>query len=76
MLQSIPGIYKGGKVELNNLPSNLSESPVIVTFLESNKAQVEKQIMQFGMFSGNKLSTAQDFQLAEFRGDTEDGLDW
>ncbi|MGI8503130.1 MAG: hypothetical protein ACR2LR_18650 [Hassallia sp.] len=76
MLQSIEGIYKHGKVELAELPSNVSESQVIVTFLESKKAQIERQIMRFGMFSGNKQSTEEDFEIAEFKGDTEDGLEW
>ena len=76
MLQSIEGVYKHGKVELAELPSEVSESRVIVTFLESKKAQVERQIMQFGMFSVNKASTEEDFEIAEFKGDTEDGLDW
>lgn len=61
--------------KLAELPSDVSESRVIVTFLEPKKAQVEKQIMRFGMFSG-RLSTEEDFKIAEFQGDTEDGLDW
>lgn len=28
------------------------------------------------MFSGNNQSTEKDFQMIEFHGDTEDGLDW
>ncbi|MBW4671950.1 MAG: hypothetical protein KME60_32135 [Cyanomargarita calcarea GSE-NOS-MK-12-04C] len=76
MLQSIEGVYKHGKVELAELPSEVWESRVIVTFLEPKKAQIEKQIMRFGMFSGNRPSTEEDFQIAEFQGDIEDGLDW
>lgn len=35
MLKSIEGIYRRGKIELAEVPSNLSEeTPVIVTFLE------------------------------------------
>lgn len=75
MLQSIQGVYRDGKIELAELPSDVSESRVIVTFLESNKAQVERQIMRFGIFCGNKSSTEEDFEIAEFKGDTEDGLD-
>ncbi|KAB8316568.1 hypothetical protein SD81_025655 [Tolypothrix campylonemoides VB511288] len=75
MLQSIEGVYKHGKIELSELPSDVSESRVIVTFLEK-KTQAQKQIMRFGMFSGKKQSTEEDFQIAEFYGDTEDGLDW
>lgn len=34
MLQSIEGIYRSGKIELAETPSNVSdETPVIVTFL-------------------------------------------
>ncbi len=76
MLQSIEGVYKHGKIELSELPCDVSESRVIVTFLEQKKTPAQKQIMRFGMFSGNKQSTEEDFQIAEFHGDTEDGLDW
>ncbi len=64
MLQSIQGVYKHGKIELAELPADVSESLVIVTFLESIKANqppVERQIIQFGMFSANKQSTEEDF---------------
>ncbi|MBD2448043.1 hypothetical protein H6G76_12870 [Nostoc sp. FACHB-152] len=76
MLQSIEGVYKNGKVELTELPSDISESIVIVTFLESKKTQQTNQIMQFGMFSGNQQSTEADFQIAEFHGDGDDSLNW
>ncbi|BAZ79694.1 hypothetical protein PN497_20740 [Sphaerospermopsis kisseleviana CS-549] len=76
MLQAIEGIYKDGKVELKELPSDISESLVIVTFLKSEKNQIKNQIMKFGMFSGNNQSTETDFEIAEFHGDSEDSLDW
>ncbi|MEH2237934.1 hypothetical protein [Nostoc sp.] len=76
MLQSIEGVYNNGEIQLSELPSDVSESRVIVTFLESKKSQAPKQIMQLGMFSGKKQSTEKDFHITEFHGDTEDGLDW
>ena len=76
MLQSIEGIYKHGKVELAELPSDVSESRVIVTFLEAKISPQQKKMMQFGMFSGNKQSTEEDLSIAEFHGDKEDYLDW
>ncbi|QSJ14362.1 hypothetical protein JYQ62_20815 [Nostoc sp. UHCC 0702] len=76
MLQSIEGVYKDGKIQLTELPPDISESRVIVTFLEHKKNQLKQQIMQFGMFSGNKQSTEADFKIAEFPGDSEDSLDW
>lgn len=74
MLQSIEGIYQQGKIELSELPDDISESRVIVTFLESKKTQQQSKIMRFSMFSGNKQSVAEDFKIAEFQGDTEDEL--
>ena len=76
MLQSIEGVYKNGNIQLSELPSDVSESRVIVIFLEQKKTQTQKQIMRLGMFCGNKQSTEKDFQITEFHGDTEDGLDW
>ncbi|MEH2227149.1 hypothetical protein [Nostoc sp.] len=76
MLQSIEGVYRNGNIQLSELPSDVSESRVIVTFLEPQQAPIQKQIMQFGMFSGNKQSTENDFKITEFHGDTEDGLNW
>ncbi|MFK0732047.1 MAG: hypothetical protein ACFKPT_21835 [Gloeotrichia echinulata GP01] len=74
MLQSIEGVYKDGKVELTELPSDISESRVIVTFLEAKKKQQKKQIMQFGMFAGNQQSTEADFKMAEFSGDSDESV--
>lgn len=76
MLQSIEGVYKHGKVELAELPSDVSESRVIVTFLETKISPPHKQMMKFGMFSENKQSTEEDLRIAEFDGDKEDCLDW
>jgi hypothetical protein len=75
MLQSIEGVYKHGKVELAELPSDVSESRVIVTFLETKIIPQHKQMMKFGMFSGSKQSTEEDLRIAEFYGDKEDYLD-
>ncbi|BAY21548.1 hypothetical protein NIES2100_13030 [Calothrix sp. NIES-2100] len=76
MLQSIEGLYKHGQIELIELPEDIAESRVIVTFLDTKTQQIKKQIMQFGMFSGNQQSTAADFQIADFSGNQEDRLDW
>jgi hypothetical protein len=72
MLQSVEGIYKYGKVELAELPSDILESRVIVTFLDTKINQHRQQMMPFGIFSGNKQSTAVDFKIAEFYGDIQD----
>ncbi|NES20607.1 MAG: hypothetical protein F6K41_17170 [Symploca sp. SIO3E6] len=76
MLQSIKGIYKNGEIKLSEVPHQVSESLVIVTFLEPQNTPQLKHTMQFGMFSGKQQSTEADFEVAEFYGDSEDALDW
>jgi hypothetical protein len=76
VLQSIEGVYKHGKIELVELPLDVSESRVIVTFLEPETTRKQTQMIQFGMFSGRNKSTEEDFEAAEFNGDKEDSLDW
>ncbi len=73
MLKTIEGIYKNGTIELAETPPDISESRVIVTFLESKPAPKTGQMMQFGMFSGAIQSTEEDFRLAEFD-DSTDGI--
>jgi hypothetical protein len=76
MLQSIEGVYKHGSIKLAEIPGDIDESRVIVTFLEvKNKKQIE-QTIYFGMFAGSKQSTEEDFQIAEFTGDSDDNFNW
>jgi hypothetical protein len=75
MLRSIEGIYKRGSIKLAEIPENIEESQVIVTFLSSKPQKKTKEIIHFGMFAGSKQSTEEDFQIAEFSGDSDDNLD-
>jgi hypothetical protein len=68
VLQSIEGVYKHGKIELVELPLDVSESRVIVTFLEPETTRKQTQMIQFGIFSGRNQSTEEDFETAEFYG--------
>jgi hypothetical protein len=76
MLQTVEGIYKKGRIELLETPTNIEEGRVIVTFLESKSSPSSQKLMTFGMFSGSHQSTEEDFPLAEFHGDTDDRLNW
>lgn len=85
MTQTVKGIYRNGKVELLELPSDISEGEVMVTFVRSQESPAEKsqmkgdrsQMMYFGVFSnGEEQFTEADFKAAEFHGDDDDGLDW
>lgn len=72
MAQTIKGIYKNGKVELEKIPEGITESPVFVTFPSAKETTSDKYIY-FGMFAGSRAATEQDFQEAEF---SEDSLNW
>ena len=76
MLQTIQGIYKNGKIELAEVPQDISESQVFVTFFKPQLVTLSSQIMSFGMFLGSQQSTESDFKDAEFNGDPNDGLSW
>jgi hypothetical protein len=76
MRPSIEGLYKHGSILLSEIPEDIDESRVIVTFLEAKPKQQAKQIIYFGMFAGSQQSSEEDFQLAEFIGDSDDRLDW
>lgn len=71
MLKSVEGIYKDGKIELSELPSDVTQSRVIVTFLASKQVQSNSQMISFGMFNGSNQSTEEDFKVAEFYEDVE-----
>ena len=74
MLQTIQGIYRNGKIELAEVPQDITESEVFVTFLTSKSVRLDSQLMSFGMFSGSQQSTESDFKDAEFYGDADKAL--
>lgn len=76
MLQSIAGTYTNGVVRLTELPPNIQTSKVIVTFLDAGDENPIDRFITLGMFAGQNQSTAEDFEIAEFRGDLDDSLNW
>jgi hypothetical protein len=73
MTQAIAGIYRNGVVELLEVPEDIQESRVLITFLPSTPKH--SKMITLGMFRGDRLSTEADFAIAEFQGDADDGLD-
>jgi len=76
MLQAFEGIYRNGVIELLEVPENIYESRVLITFLAAPSIPRTPTFIQFGMFAGSHQSTEADFEIAEFQGDTDDELDW
>ena len=81
MLTTVEGVYKDGHVELAERPDGIAEGRVLVTFLPSgsgNAAEATREPGQIyrGMFKTDVDVTEEDFKIAEFHGDPDDGLDW
>lgn len=87
MLTTVEGVYKDGKVELTETPTDTQESRALVTFLRNGDRQngskapqaepiKQGQMIRFGMFLELLALTDEDFKAAEFHGDPDDGLDW
>ncbi len=74
MTQAVEGIYRNGVVELLEVPEDIQESRVLITFLPATPKP--SKMITLGMFRGDRQSTEADFAIAEFHGDAEDGLDW
>ncbi|MBV9848216.1 MAG: hypothetical protein JO250_00875 [Armatimonadetes bacterium] len=82
MLTTVEGIYKEGKVELTEVPKDVQVARVLVTFLSgdrdaaagADKAPKPGQMIYRGMFSGPIETNEEDFKMAEFHGDPDDGL--
>ena len=45
-----------------------------MTFLQTESTTQAMAIMQFGMFAGLNQSREEEFQIAEFVGDADDGM--
>ena len=76
MLKTIQGIYRNGKIELAEIPQDITESQVFVTFFKPESVSLASQFMSFGIFSGSRQSTEADFRDAEFNGDIDDAFGW
>jgi len=64
MIETVIGTWRGGKVELEELPVAEEGTRVIVTFLPEEKAIKDGRMITFGMFAkpGARMSTLEDFR--------------
>ena len=68
MLLTVEGIYKDGKIMVAEKPAGVRESKVLVTFLKS-ASSVSQHRMVFGQFPGERMSSEEDFRIAEWHGE-------
>lgn len=72
MLLTIEGTYTQGKVELLEQPTGITHAKVLVTFLTTKEKPTLPQSLRYGQFAGESLSTEDDFQIAEWQGETNE----
>jgi hypothetical protein len=71
MLLTVEGTYTDGKVELAETPTGVKRAKVLVTFLPSETG-ASRRFMVYGQFAGERMSTEEDFRLAEWRSETDE----
>lgn len=72
MLFTVEGTYSEGKIELIEQPTGIKHAKVLVTFLTTDEQPELPCVMRYGQFAGTSLSTEDDFQIAEWRGETNE----
>jgi hypothetical protein len=71
MPTTVPGIYKEGKIELLETPAGVPEGRVLVTVQADDKPKPAPRYLQRGKYTKGRLSTEEDFKIAEWRGENE-----
>ncbi len=71
MLLTVEGTYSDGKIELAETPAGVQHAKVLVTFLSQEKTPVSARYLTYGQFAGERMSTQEDFSIAEWRGEAE-----
>ena len=80
MLLTVEGAYRNGEIELAEIPENVEQAEVLVTFLKTKKnvgtspspvGSLKPRIMTFGQFAGETKTNEDDSRLAEWRGEPE-----
>lgn len=73
MLMAIKGVFRAGKIELEERASAQDGTPVVVTFLDDNTHNGPFRMIAFGMLAdpSRTFSSEEEFKQAE-----HDGSEW
>jgi hypothetical protein len=71
MPTTVPGIYKEGKIELLETPTGIPEGRVLVTVQPDDRPKPTPRYLQYGKYTKGRLSTEEDFKIAEWRGEDD-----
>lgn len=68
MLMAIKGVFRAGKIELEERASAKDGTPVVVTFLDEASGNLPNKMITLGMLAdpSRPFSTEEDFKLAEY----------
>lgn len=68
MLLTVEGIYKDGRVDVAEKPVGVKQAKVLVTFLTTETTAAHRFI-SYGQFTGKRMSSEEDFHIAEWHGE-------
>ena len=71
MSTTVAGVYRKGRVELLEIPEGLREGRVRVTLEEDAAVELAPRYLVRGKYSGPRMSTEEDFKIAEWHGEPE-----
>ena len=71
MITTVEGVYQQGQIKLLEMPKGVQEARVLVTFLTHALQAPSPRRMRYGQFAGKRLSTEDDFRMAEWHGEAE-----
>ena len=70
MLKTVEGTFRNGKIELAEVPTEITRSRVLVTFVPEPSGNTGGEGgLRYGMFANEPgpMSTEEDFKLAQWR---------
>ena len=67
MARTVSGIYKDGRIELLETPAGVREGRVLVTLVEVDKNNAAPRYLVPGKYQTGRMSTEEDFKIAEWR---------
>lgn len=71
MTSIVEGLYSKGKIEFLETPLGLSEVPVRLIVIPRNQAKSPPCFLTYGKYRSGAMSTLEDFEDAQWRGDKE-----
>jgi len=70
MLLTVEGVYKDGRVDVAEKPVGIKQAKVLVTFLTTETMPAHR-LIAYGQFIGKRMSSEEDFLIAEWHGEAD-----